>query len=114
MRKIVALLTSSLYISLSIAQVKSVNELDSKFLNWHNKDYETTKVVGISVDKAYDYINNKTTKGKTVIVAVIDSGIDIEHEDLKGKIWVNKDEVPANGIDDDKNGYIDDMHGWNF
>src|SRR5690606_21014613 len=50
----------------------------------------------------------------TVVVAVIDSGIDIEHEDLKDVIWVNKGEIPDNGIDDDKNGYVDDVHGWNF
>src|SRR6185436_9891483 len=51
---------------------------------------------------------------KTVLVAVIDSGIDIEHEDLKDVIWNNEDEIPGNGIDDDKNGYVDDIHGWNF
>ena len=53
-------------------------------------------------------------KSKTIIVAVIDSGIDIEHEDLAGKIWINDDEIPGNGIDDDNNGYIDDVNGWNF
>jgi len=50
----------------------------------------------------------------TVTVAVIDSGVDIKHEDLQGKIWVNDDEIPGNGIDDDDNGYVDDVHGWNF
>ena len=53
-------------------------------------------------------------KATNVIVAVIDSGVDIEHEDLKNVIWVNKKEIPNNGIDDDKNGYNDDIHGWNF
>ena len=53
-------------------------------------------------------------KGSPVIVAIIDSGVDIEHEDLDGVIWTNEDEIPNNGIDDDKNGYIDDVHGWNF
>jgi len=68
---------------------------------------------GISLRKAYsDIIKDKKTK--TVIVAVIDSGIDIEHEDLKENIWINPGEIPNNGIDDDKNGYTDDVFGWNF
>lgn len=80
---------------------------------WGAKDLLTDTIPGMSVDKAYNEIV-KGKKGKNVIVAVIDSGIDIEHEDLKDVIWVNKDEVPNNGIDDDKNGFIDDIHGWNF
>jgi subtilisin family serine protease len=68
---------------------------------------------GISMKKAYaEFLKGKQTK--TVIVAVIDSGIDIEHEDLAPNIWVNPGEIPNNGIDDDHNGYIDDVHGWNF
>mgnify|MGYP000713421300 FL=1 len=67
----------------------------------------------MSVDKAYAEII-KTKKGKKVIVAVVDSGIDIDHEDLNEVIWTNKGEIPNNGIDDDKNGYVDDVHGWNF
>jgi subtilisin family serine protease len=67
----------------------------------------------MSVDKAYsDVVKNK--KGKTTIVAVIDSGIDIDHEDLDGVIWTNTKEIPNNGKDDDNNGYVDDIHGWNF
>ena len=57
-------------------------------------------------------LKNKTSK--TVIVGVIDSGVDYEHEDLKDVMWTNKKEIPGNGIDDDKNGYVDDIHGWNF
>ena len=68
---------------------------------------------GISVRKAYnEFLKGKKTK--TVVVAVIDSGIDIEHEDLTANIWVNPGEIPDNGLDDDKNGYTDDIHGWNF
>ena len=67
----------------------------------------------MSVHKVYDeLLQNK--EGKTVVVAVIDTGIDITHEDLYESIWVNEDEVPDNGIDDDGNGYVDDIHGWNF
>lgn len=68
---------------------------------------------GISVQKAYiEILKNKTPK--SVVVAVIDSGIDIDHEDLKDNIWINPGEIPGNGIDDDKNGYVDDVHGWSF
>lgn len=70
-------------------------------------------VPGMSVTKAYDEII-RNRKGETVIVAVLDAGVDIEHEDLDGVLWTNKDEVPNNGIDDDNNGYVDDIHGWNF
>ena len=76
-------------------------------LNWYNGEG-----TGMFTNKAYGLLKNK--KSQPVIVAVIDSGVDIEHEDLKGKIWVNTDEIPNNNIDDDKNGYIDDVYGWNF
>ena len=49
-----------------------------------------------------------------VVVAVIDSGVDTLHEDLKSVLWKNKREIPSNGIDDDHNGYVDDKNGWNF
>lgn len=77
-------------------------------LNWYNG-----KKYGMQTEKAYKKLL-KGKKGETVIVGVIDSGVDIEHEDLKDIIWTNKDEIPGNGIDDDKNGYIDDIHGWSF
>lgn len=68
---------------------------------------------GVSSNKAYEsLLNGKNSQ--TVVVAIIDSGVDIEHEDLKDVIWVNKDEIAGNGKDDDNNGYIDDVHGWNF
>ncbi|NQX86988.1 MAG: S8 family serine peptidase [Flavobacteriaceae bacterium] len=80
---------------------------------WAHMDLVTDTIPGMSVEKAYtEILNNR--KGKTVVVAVIDTGIDIDHEDLKDVIWTNKKEVPNNGKDDDKNGYIDDVHGWNF
>ncbi|MDO6595823.1 S8 family peptidase [Oceanihabitans sp. 2_MG-2023] len=80
---------------------------------WGHLDLVKDTIPGMSVDKAYAEII-KGKEGKTVIVAVIDSGIDINHEDLNGVIWTNKKEIAGNGIDDDKNGYIDDIHGWNF
>lgn len=81
--------------------------------NWGHLDLVKDTIPGMSVDKAYSELIKKR-KGKKVIVAVIDSGIDIDHEDLNNVIWTNKREKPNNGIDDDKNGYIDDVHGWNF
>lgn len=81
--------------------------------DWYLRDY-SSEVRGINVNKAYkELLQNKTPQEK-IVVAVIDSGIDINHEDLKDVIWVNKDEIPNNGIDDDKNGFIDDVNGWNF
>ena len=81
--------------------------------NWHFKDIELDTIPGISLKRAYDsLLHNK--KGKEVIIAVLDSEIDINHKDFQNYIWKNQDEIPNNGIDDDKNGYIDDIHGWNF
>lgn len=79
---------------------------------WPERDIFTDSIPGLSIDKAYNFIKDK--KGLTVVVGVIDSGIDIEHEDLKDVIWVNEDEVAGNGKDDDNNGYVDDVYGWNF
>lgn len=80
---------------------------------WPTMDLVKDTVPGMSVAKAYNEII-KNRKGETVIVGVIDSGVDIDHEDLKDVIWTNPDEIAGNGKDDDNNGYIDDMHGWNF
>lgn len=81
---------------------------------WHMMDKATSGYYGLSVDKAYDFVKSKKLKSKTVIVAVIDSGVDTTHEDLKAILWKNPKEIPGNGIDDDKNGYVDDIYGWNF
>lgn len=80
--------------------------------NWHHLDLKSDGVFGISTEKAYEILKNRTAK--PVVVAVIDGGIDIEHEDLKEVIWVNSKEIPGNGKDDDANGYTDDVHGWSF
>jgi subtilisin family serine protease len=81
-------------------------------LNWYNKSPKADKVYGTGADKAYELLKDK--KAQEVIVAVIDSGVEVDHPDLKDVIWINKDEVPGNGVDDDNNGYIDDVHGWSF
>jgi len=90
---------------------KELSEEQAK--TWAAADLVRDGIPGMSVDRAYQEILN-TREAGTVIVGVIDSGVDIEHEDLKDVIWVNEDEIPGNGKDDDKNGYVDDIHGWNF
>src|SRR5690606_3079476 len=86
---------------------------DAQLKHWPAMDLVKDTVPGMSVDKAYSDIIKKR-KGETVIVGVIDSGVDIDHEDLKNVIWTNPGEIAGNGIDDDKNGFVDDIHGWNF
>jgi len=81
---------------------------------WHLMNQKDSGYYGISLAQAYDFIKAKKLKSNTVLVAVIDSGVDTTHEDLKAVLWHNPNEIPGNGIDDDKNGYIDDVYGWNF
>lgn len=81
---------------------------------WHLLDQKDSGYYGISIDKAYQFVKSKNLKSTPVIVAVIDSGVDTLHEDLKSVLWRNPKEIPGNGIDDDKNGYVDDIYGWNF
>ena len=81
--------------------------------NWQNLDWVKDGVIGVSTERAYtELLKNK--KGETVVVAVIDGGVDEEHEDLKSVMWVNPGEKPGNNTDDDNNGYADDINGWNF
>jgi subtilisin family serine protease len=81
---------------------------------WQLMDKDKDGVYGISIDKAYEFVRSKNLKSKAVTVAIIDSGVDTLHEDIRDILWVNPKEIPGNGIDDDKNGYVDDVHGWNF
>ncbi|MFV5701510.1 S8 family peptidase [Flavobacterium sp. XS2P12] len=96
---------------LNIKKNAPINESDLK--RWSHLDIVKDTIPGMSVDKAYSELL-KGKKGVTVIVGIVDSGVDIEHEDLKSVVWTNKKEIAGNGIDDDKNGYVDDIHGWNF
>jgi len=92
--------------ALGITNVLNAQAVKKEVVDWYNGKN------GMQTEQAYKLL--KKRQSETVVVAIIDSGIDIEHEDLKGKIWVNEKEIPGNGIDDDGNGYIDDIHGWNF
>jgi len=80
---------------------------------WFHLDPKADSTVGISTDRTYRELL-KDRKPTPVVVAVIDGGIDSTQEDLKRILWTNPKEIPGNGIDDDKNGYVDDVHGWNF
>ncbi len=105
----------SLFLSGSIfgfqAELSTQDSTES-LKDWFLRDPEIDKLQGMSVEKAYTLLKGRPSK--TVIVAVIDTGVDFNHEDLKDVIWVNEKEIAGNGIDDDKNGYADDIHGWNF
>lgn len=105
MKKVTIL--ASLFFALSInAQTKRPD-------NWFNLDATKDNVNGVSTERTYEELL-KDKKSTTVIVGVLDSGVDYNHEDLKDVMWTNPKEIPGNGIDDDGNGYIDDIHGWNF
>lgn len=82
--------------------------------NWFNLDPVADKVNGTGGDAAIKMMKAKGKKSQTVIVAVLDSGVEIDHDDLKDVIWTNPGEIPGNNKDDDNNGYVDDIHGWNF
>lgn len=98
------------------AQEASVQDplKDKDLMTWYHKDFASSKVYGVNTDNAYKYLESKGLKPKSVVVAVLDSGVEVDHPGLKNNMWKNPNEVPNNGKDDDGNGYIDDVHGWNF
>ena len=106
-RKCLAVLVLSLPGLLLSAQSKAPE-------NWFTLDQSKDGVQGTSGDEALAKLKAKGKKGQTIIVAVLDSGVDYKHEDLKDIMWVNPGEIAGNGKDDDGNGYVDDIHGWNF
>ena len=107
------LLTLILILSLVGGLTAQNKKTKNKLLDWYNKDLKSDKIYGISTEKTYkELLKDKTPT--PVVVAIIDGGTDINHEDLQGVIWTNKGEIAGDGIDNDKNGYIDDVHGWNF
>ncbi|WP_292010624.1 S8 family serine peptidase [Chryseobacterium sp.] len=104
--------------NVAFAQEAQGTNLDPKenkdLMTWYHKDYASTKVYGINTENAYKYLESKGLKPKTVVVGVLDSGVQVDHPGLVKNLWTNPNEVPNNGKDDDGNGYIDDVHGWNF
>lgn len=104
---------AKLFFILSFISIALFGQPQHRLINWQNLDLKQDGYFGISTEKAYrELLNGK--KSTPVIVAVIDGGVDIDHEDLKAHIWTNPGEIPGNGKDDDDNGYIDDLHGWNY
>lgn len=82
--------------------------------NWQLLDEDKDHVPGISADRAMTELLAGKAPKRTVLVAIIDNGIDTAHVDLKANLWVNPKEIGGNGKDDDNNGFVDDLHGWNF
>ena len=87
---------------------------DNNLKTWYHKDFSTTNVYGVNTDNAYKFLESKGLKPRTVVVGVLDSGVEVDHPGLINNMWKNPNEIPNNGIDDDKNGYVDDIYGWNF
>jgi cell wall-associated protease len=107
-------MTLKQFLTIAVAASTSFGYAQTKApLDWFHKDPTNDKFNGLSTEKLYQTLL-KDKPSKTIIVAVLDSGVDAEHEDLKDVMWTNTGEIPGNGIDDDKNGYVDDIHGWNF
>ncbi|HEX5520171.1 MAG TPA: S8 family peptidase [Longimicrobiaceae bacterium] len=82
--------------------------------NWWLLDPQSDGVPGIGAERAYRELLAGRTPKRSVTIAIIDSGVDIDHPDLRPNIWTNAREVAGNGKDDDRNGYPDDVHGWDF
>ena len=108
-KKITVLFLLSLFFLSAMAQPATVH---AKLKGWHLLNFQQDGYVGTGVKEAYELLEGR--KSTQVIIAVIDSGIDTLHEDLKAHLWINPKEIPGNGKDDDGNGYTDDIHGWNF
>ncbi len=105
---------TGIFLASTLSAQTSIDKADPYAHGWHLDDFSTSGRYGISLEKTYTALLKDRLPKKKVVVAVIDSGIDTAHEDLKPVLWTNRKEVPGNGIDDDKNGYVDDVHGWNF
>lgn len=97
--------------AIAFGQGTKVNDVPK---GWHLLDKAKDGYNGISINQAYEFVKSKNLKSNPVLVAIIDSGIDTLHEDLKPVLWKNPKEIPGNGKDDDGNGYVDDIYGWNF
>lgn len=110
-------LTLALFGAFFFAKAQEVAQIDADELakqNWFHANFATDSIYGTASDAAYEYADSKGWKPSPVTVAVLDSGVEITHDDLKNVLWVNPDEILGNGVDDDQNGYIDDVYGWNF
>ncbi len=105
--------TENHFIELTDIKIKKIPLTEEEKMNWFSKDIIKDTIPGISLEKAYNEII-KNKQGKEVIIAVIDTKLDIKHKGIQKNIWKNFKEIPNNNIDDDRNGYVDDINGWNF
>ncbi|WP_103327109.1 S8 family serine peptidase [Bacteroidetes bacterium endosymbiont of Geopemphigus sp.] len=96
--------------SLSVLFAQDFSNKENSLKNWHHKDFGSSKIYGIGTEKAYQFLHKKQRKAQSIIVAVIDSGIDIDHKDLKPNLWIN----PNLGKPGDSDTYVNDLYGWNF
>lgn len=92
----------------------TVDQQELEKRNWFHSDFTKTGIYGVGTESALEFLNSKKLKPKTVVVGVLDSGVEVDHADLKTEIWTNKKEKAGNGKDDDKNGFVDDINGWDF
>ena len=111
MKKVIIAVAFLATFEFSFAQEKSQ---DNDLKTWYHKDFATTNVYGVNTQNAYNFLESKGLKPKTIVVGVLDSGVEVDHPGLVGNMWKNPKEIPSNGIDDDGNGYVDDVFGWNF
>ncbi len=111
----VAALFMSSFTAFSQTETAALDPMkDKDLMTWYHKDFSSSNVYGINTQNAYKYLESKGLKPKAVTVAVLDSGVEVDHPGLVKNRWKNVNEVPNNGKDDDGNGYIDDVYGWNF
>ena len=111
MKKVIIAVAFLATFEFSFAQEKSQ---DNDLKTWYHKDFATTNVYGVNTQNAYNFLESKGLKPKTIVVGVLDSGVEVDHPGLTENMWKNPKEIPGNGIDDDGNGYVDDVFGWNF
>ena len=104
--------TQPVFEEVLVTPAKKGSLSEEEFKIWSHLDIVKDSIAGMSLVKAYQFLKGK--KATPVIVAIADSGIDVEHEDLKDVLWINTDEIVGNNKDDDNNGYVDDIYGWNF
>lgn len=104
----------SITVSAQLVKQEAETQKKQSELDWFNCSFDKDSVYGAEVNKAYEYLKaNKKKAKKRPVVALIGTGMDVEHEDLKHAIWMNPKEK-LNQKDDDKNGLVDDINGWNF
>lgn len=102
------------YIMKTQGEIQNI-DIEGSLIPINYRQFVSYKTMGVYDAWKYQKKNGYTVGGSSdVIVAVIDTGVDYNHIDIRNNIWINTGEIPGNGIDDDGNGYIDDYYGWNF